>query len=446
MGAGSSVAAALQGDNKVEAFSALAAEYEVVKAQEMPMEQIVDHLANFMEEQSSGAGDAVADPVPDNEAVDIENTEETNLAAGKLQAIQRGKAARKEIEAKNAAAAKLQALQRGKTSRKNMEEQHSAAAKLQAVQRGKKTRAVMNTEESLPVSQNFESKCRASVLQTTQKAKLHYMVFVDGSDGAHRAFETAMGMRKSGDFVSIVHIDTDKPDMPAHFTSSAVKEKYELICAGTMPKSRYVIKLVQKPSNLSTKNFICRWVNKEDQTQRPDFVVSGITGRKGEKEDPHVLGSVTDLGLRRIWTPCVVAKTPEPQDATTPRQYAVLVNGTDRAFEGYQLALNVRKQRDQLTVVHFYNDGEQQTKEHIDTLDGIRDRYEAEIAQQGLVNVSFAAVNLPDGYMLGESMTEWLQENSIDFAVLATRPREEFGSVSEHIIKNGNMNVILAKH
>ena len=85
--------------------------------------------------------------------------QEQQQAATKMQAVQRGKAARKTSqrvmgeddsavgdfgiagsEDETAAAEKIQSLQRGKQTRRELQEQQGAATKMQAVQRGKAAR------------------------------------------------------------------------------------------------------------------------------------------------------------------------------------------------------------------------------------------------------------------------------------------------------------------
>ena len=61
-------------------------------------------------------------------------------AATKLQSMQRGKLARKELDEKNQAATKLQTIQRGKSARKELDDKNQAATKLQTIQRGNSVR------------------------------------------------------------------------------------------------------------------------------------------------------------------------------------------------------------------------------------------------------------------------------------------------------------------
>ena len=73
---------------------------------------------------------------PTKELESTNEAEEKTEAAAKIQAVQRGNQARKEIAEKQEAAAKIQAVQRGNQARKEIAEKQEAAAKIQAIQRG----------------------------------------------------------------------------------------------------------------------------------------------------------------------------------------------------------------------------------------------------------------------------------------------------------------------
>ena len=103
-------------------------------------------------------------------------------AATKVQAMQRGRQSRREVEEKRAeadklrameeeeqaaAAAKIQAQHRGKLARKEMEEQQAAATKLQAMQRGKMTRK----EQELLAVANAEADAAKEELEAAEAAE-----------------------------------------------------------------------------------------------------------------------------------------------------------------------------------------------------------------------------------------------------------------------------------
>ena len=107
--------------------------------------------------RAQAGGTAEAEAPAEAGAFGFTGSEDEMTAAQKIQAMQRGKLARREMDDQSAAATKMQAVQRGKAGRKSVsgrktadelgltgsEEETAAAAKIQATQRGKKTRREM---------------------------------------------------------------------------------------------------------------------------------------------------------------------------------------------------------------------------------------------------------------------------------------------------------------
>ena len=100
---------------------------------------------------------------------EVEERKEQEAAAVKIQAVHRGKAARKEVEERKeqeAAAVKIQAVHRGKAARKEVEErkeQEAAAVKIQAVHRGKAARK--------EVEERKEQEAAAVKIQAVHRGK-----------------------------------------------------------------------------------------------------------------------------------------------------------------------------------------------------------------------------------------------------------------------------------
>ena len=112
-----------------------------VESDSAAVESMVEELVDEVSASTEPVGGA-----------DNDDLEEQAAAAVKIQAVHRGKQARKELEEKReqeAAAVKIQAVHRGKQARKELEEKRemeSAALKIQAVHRGKQTRMELRKE------------------------------------------------------------------------------------------------------------------------------------------------------------------------------------------------------------------------------------------------------------------------------------------------------------
>ena len=93
------------------------------------------------------AEDEDGDEVP----VDQQLDDELDAAAAKLQAMQRGKLARKDLRDQQDAAKKLQAMQRGRQGRgvaKQYRQEGEAATRVQAIQRGRQQRRQLSKERA----------------------------------------------------------------------------------------------------------------------------------------------------------------------------------------------------------------------------------------------------------------------------------------------------------
>jgi len=112
-----------------------------VESDSAAVESMVEELVDEVSASTEPVGGA-----------DDDDLEEQAAAAVKIQAVHRGKQARKELQEKReqeSAAVKIQAVHRGKQARKEIEEKRemeSAALKIQAVHRGKQTRMELRKE------------------------------------------------------------------------------------------------------------------------------------------------------------------------------------------------------------------------------------------------------------------------------------------------------------
>ena len=122
---------------------------ETEPAPSKPADESEDDAVASMVEELIKEVSALIEPVGGAEDDDLK---EQAAAALKIQAVHRGKQARKELQEKRemeAAAVKIQAVHRGKQARKEMQEKHemeAAALKIQAMHRGKQTRMELRKE------------------------------------------------------------------------------------------------------------------------------------------------------------------------------------------------------------------------------------------------------------------------------------------------------------
>ena len=165
-----------------------------VESDSAAVESMVEELVDEVSASTEPVGGA-----------DNDDLEEQAAAAVKIQAVHRGKQARKELEEKReqeAAAVKIQAVHRGKQARKELEEKRemeSAALKIQAVHRGKQTRMELRKERE-------EQAAAALKIQAVHRGKQTRMELRKEREeqaaaalkiqAVHRGKQTRMELRK----------------------------------------------------------------------------------------------------------------------------------------------------------------------------------------------------------------------------------------------------------
>ena len=109
---------------------------------------------------------------------------------------------------------------------------------------------------------------------------MHFMIAIDGSAGAHLAFETVMeSLMHPSDKLTVTHIfNTNKGYLPFDMQPDALKQKYESLTIG-MGK-RVHLWWEEADSKITTKEQMI--INAKNN--KASIIVVGMNGRKGPKE------------------------------------------------------------------------------------------------------------------------------------------------------------------
>ena len=177
-----------------------------------------------------------------------------------------------------------------------------------------------------------------------------WVVAVDGSKGSRATYEDLMSLSRRTDDVHVVTVAApkDKAYLPHEEKPQAVKEYYEVRLAGKFAKDRYTVSIITRKEGEDTAKALLSWIaNKHADA---DFLVVGYVGRKGQKADASVFGSVTDMSLRSAHMPAVISKNAA---AAEQNCFFVAVDGSDRAHEGAELALQLMKEGDSTIILHI---------------------------------------------------------------------------------------------
>merc|ERR1711964_570449 len=107
-----------------------------------------------------------------------------------------------------------------------------------------------------------------------------------------------MSMLSGGDKCVLLHVTRVDLVEKRH----AVMEKFGNILTASLPAEQFELVYKEKAANETTKDAVCGWAN-SNSGDEPTILVTGFVGRKGFKDDPTVLGSVTDYSIRQFSGP-----------------------------------------------------------------------------------------------------------------------------------------------
>ena len=139
--------------------------------------------------------------------------------------------------------------------------------------------------------------------------------------------------------------------LPTKLKWEAIRESAESYLAAYIPKQYYTMESVVKNPAESTKT---TFVGRLNEIDTPMFVCLGWVGRKGPKDDPTVLGSVSDVAMRSCSHPVVVCKSVPPDG---PLSYAVCVDDDlERGMSAFEATASLSRPIDTVSVVHCYED------------------------------------------------------------------------------------------
>ncbi len=296
-----------------------------------------------------------------------------------------------------------------------------------------------------PVGVEVETKKVATLVKSlTAERYHHFVVGLDGSAASKIAMDTALSLRKvKGKFYGL-HIENleKSKDLPAAMKWSAISEDAETKLVSSIPKSHYSLQAVVKNPGDSTKAAFVSHVNEIDQAM---YVCLGWVGRKGPKEDPSVLGSVSDVAMRSCHHPVMICKKAPPPNK--PHSYVVCVDsGSDRGQWAFDVIMSLSMQVDSVQVAYVYDITDDDQGGEAKMVE-IKQLYEDIFKTNGFTNTTFLPVLKEPGTPVYTALADKINEIAPDFTVVApdlNLERKEL-SVSEHIIKGVKSNIIILK-
>jgi nucleotide-binding universal stress UspA family protein len=188
---------------------------------------------------------------------------------------------------------------------------------------------------------------------------LGYIVCADGSKLSRDACELLRRLSHvPGDTMTVVHVEPRElpEDTPFDKRASSISDFWATHAQPQYGKY-YLFKNVIKAENESSKTAVMSAAHAIAPPQLSDIIVVGYVGRKGPKEDPTVLGSVSDLTLRETGgvSSLIVKRVPPSAECTT---FCVGVDGSGTAHSAVLLSMRLARPSDRVVIVHITGDGE----------------------------------------------------------------------------------------
>ena len=275
-------------------------------------------------------------------------------------------------------------------------------------------------------------------------AKRVAVVFTDGSEAAHVAYVCAKTfVHGHEDTLSVITVASTKVHTSPNFKPKVIRDRYETDLTTFLPRKRW--RFITIPaSKVPTKDVVQTFVNDRAHMPcsvrthpDPTLVLVGFSGRKtSAARDPTVIGQVADLSLRTLFCPTIVCKV-APRE--TGRHFVVLVEPVERSVRAADVLSGFLKDDDAVTFLHVLPDGA--LKNAPDTLMAMLGKWKARANFEFVENLDGRAISILD--VLQNDPRPCF--NDVDFVVVATRPKTEPGSVSDHLVRHYSRNIIIIK-
>lgn len=305
---------------------------------------------------------------------------------------------------------------------------------------------------------DFKNVCEEKVDLLVIKAQHTFLCCVDGSEQADVAFKTALSLKRRSDNICVFHAfkEAKQHTLLPSFQPAEIRKKYETALVGKMPSTNYSFHFEERynRSALETLQDSLRIVADASNAQPhlhlpphaigliPDFIVLGHSG-KGLKYNPTMLGSTSDLALRSLAVPCIVAKFAPSLDHRQTRSFTMAVNFSDCSKRGLDVLLQLIRPRDTLTLIFICKPNVEKEQ-----LTRLRTYYETELHHNAPINSVFVPIFVPENINIGEAIVDHINgPHTPDFFALAPRAQANvFSPVTEYVINYARCNIVLCKN
>lgn len=130
---------------------------------------------------------------------------------------------------------------------------------------------------------------------------------------------------------------------------------------------------------------------------------------------------------------------------TGPRNIIMAVNDGSASKRGFDILMRFINPRDTLTLVHFTHTLEMDPvlarAKH-----AVRDYYEKELQEIGPVASSFVFIEFDQGVPLADAVVEYVNNSEADLFAIAPRASKDRSSITESVVNQVLVSVLLCKN
>lgn len=271
-------------------------------------------------------------------------------------------------------------------------------------------------------------------------------VCVDGSDISLDAFKIVFDeLWRDGDFMIVSHVfSNDKDYLSIRYKPDNLKQHYETHLIGTH-SSKWIMVWEHLQKGLTTKEHL----NKIAKDNEADFIVMGYHGRKGEKEDPTLLGSAVEYMAHHPVCTALVVKSPEKRKEKADGGFRWLVcsDGSEKSYKALRETIRLMDKEVDHLIVLVVNLSSLNTQD-------IELKTSEICEEENVKDHKFETIDRDSDEKTYESIVDYINVDDtdyIDFVTVANQGSgykmhlepKYLGSVAKGVLCNAKCNVVL---
>lgn len=313
---------------------------------------------------------------------------------------------------------------------------------------------------------NFDLLCSKAVESIITKGSHTFLCCIDGSSASNVAFELTYALMKKHDSICLFHAfcESNFPHLPSsEYLPTEIRKKYEARVKNSMILPSHYSFHFEECYSRSVLRVLTDLIDHHSDHDRrfvlptaaksPDFVIFGQSGSGSDSghheevhttRDPLSLGRTSDMALRSIHLPCIIAKRICSKEGT--RSFVMAVNYSEQSKRGLDILLRLVSSRDTLELIYIQKPEVSTEKYH-----QIKHYFEEELRRYGPQDSRFLKISIDHTQNVADTILDYVNNtNRIpDFFALCPRAavvNQAHSKLTEKLIKEINTSIILCKN